>query len=750
MTAPAWPRHGETVNWDDALKAYIDYFAGSGGGGGGTGADGRGIVSVVKTAGTGAPGTTDTYTITYTDATTSTFFVYNGADGTNGTNGTNGTDGTDATVTPAAVAATLSDSAVKTPLDAEIVSASGPVADLAVGKSKARVRPVVRNRSKLAKFATALAQKNAPVITIVGNSIAHGVGSDGSTATTAGAYDPYRQYAWPVLLRKALCREARLLPGDDFVHPGTYYSVTTTSGTATRSSSVASFGSLTGGGLVLNASTASADFPANKMSKFTQVDVYYFGSASGIAGYSPRVLIDDVERSAGGVVSAANIAVTSITGLTDASHKITVQGTGSANGCSVLGVVVRRAATGMVVNRVAVPGAKATDVLGDVGFTTQQKNRNIDAAVLAGFSDLVILSMTANEVYAQQPLATYQDAVQQIITRATSAGACVLLVGDPAVNGEETDYAIKGSDYRGVLKTLSDTTADVAYADFNDVFGDRSVAAALGLFDPGGSVHPMLEGHRRMADFIAREVLPGASVAYDLTNPPSTSNATVIKDRIWTPASGSTSIDEFNDDTLDPAWVRVDKSGGSARATWTEGADVLSAYNDGGDAGVEMHGLVRPLADIGGAMANGDAFITCMTIHGNQSGGVNSNSMGGLVLADGIVSGSGLQLWAMTWLNPTVGQLANSLYSQSGWQTNTSGPASYICNPGRIYQRLVKTGTNAWRLDLSPDGVSWVKGVVTSAMAITPTYIGFSSSSWGGSYKSVVAYEFIRRVAGIS
>ena len=378
------------------------------------------------------------------------------------------------------------------------------------GGQRARTRPYIRNRAKLARAATAFATKAAPMVTCIGNSITWGVGSDGSGGTTAGVCEPYRQYAWPVQLRKALARMQNFLPSDDFIHPGFWYGITTNRlGSASYQEQACAFPTGAAGGLNLPDATASFDFDATKMGKFTQVDVYHFGSAFTGSAYSPRILVDGVQKSAGGVLSALSINVVSITGLSDATHTITVQGTASG-GSLIPGVIIRRSATGTIVNRVALPGTKASDVLGGAAYVATQKSRVIDAALLYGYSDLVILSMTANEVLQQQPLATYQDAVQQLITRAVAGGACVLLLADPPViNGE--GYAIKESQYRAVLAALSDANDHVAYASFADLFGDAAAATAMGLSN-GTSLHPMLEGHRRMADWLLQEALPHPAV----------------------------------------------------------------------------------------------------------------------------------------------------------------------------------------------------------------------------------------------
>lgn len=379
--------------------------------------------------------------------------------------------------------------------------------------SPPRSRPTVRNRAKLARFETALATKANPVITVLGNSISWGVGSDGSGSTTSGFYEPYRQYAWPVLLRKLFAARAGLQPCENFIALSTLFDyVSNPTNGAVTYQTVGPFGSMGGGGgLSLPTNSATIDIAAARTGVFTELDVILFGTVAGTTGIIPRVLIDDVEVLAGGGTSATNLTVVSITGLSEASHKITLQGAGGGFGTFVAGVVTRRG-SGVIVNRIAVPGAKASDAIGaGAGFNSTQQNREIDAATLAGYSDLVIIQFTANEIYQQVSLASFQSDLNAIIGRVTAAGGCVLLLGDPQVTNEDTAYTIKGSQYRAVLQTISDGNQYVAYADHAAIFGDRANGEAMGMW-PSGTVHPALEGHRRMADFVFRDVLPSPTI----------------------------------------------------------------------------------------------------------------------------------------------------------------------------------------------------------------------------------------------
>lgn len=398
----------------------------------------------------------------------------------------------------------------------------------ATGMSGLATRGSVRNRRKLARYETALRDGLTHVV-VIGNSIAHGVGSNDDATMLTGYVADYEQYAWPVQLRRALARSYGLLPTQGWMGVAPDWGFATLGGTAAATQTAGPWGvlSATRGAVNLVDTTATCTIPATKTGKFTELDVFYWGTAAGVSGgKDPTVKIDGVEVHTGTNVSnTGNLCVLTITGLTDAAHEIVLTnpgGTSSTNSIYAIGVLPRRS-TGVTVSKIAAPGATvrqavgvtASEVSGGAAWTAQQKQRQIDSIVLRGYSDLVVISLTANEVTQQLPLAEYQSEMQSLITAAVAGGACVLLMGDPAVYNEESGYTIKGSDYRAILQTLSDSNDHVAYADFNAaITPDRSRAIGLGIFPSNnpGTVHPMNEGHRRMADYMGREVLPPPSI----------------------------------------------------------------------------------------------------------------------------------------------------------------------------------------------------------------------------------------------
>jgi len=218
------------------------------------------------------------------------------------------------------------------------------------------------------------------------------------------------------------------------------------------------------------------------------------------------------------------------------------------------------------------------------------------------------------------------------------------------------------------------------------------------------------------------------------------------RDTRWFVPNGVTSIDEFDDDTLDPAWVRVDGTGAAAaNAGWTERGDLLSLYLNGGDNASVVHGLVRPLSSFGGAVAPGDAFVTAVRHWGQAT----NYTVSGLVLSDGVTHGSGSQVVSEINTGSNFTMFVASL-GGSGW-TLTNPPSFANLQPTTpLFLRLVCVTASTWRTDASPDGVSWIACDSPQTKAFTPTHVGFLGSSWGAATKSVVSWEFLRRVSGVS
>lgn len=350
-------------------------------------------------------------------------------------------------------------------------------------------------------------------ITTLGDSISWGIGAnDANGATTAPENAIYRQRAWGVQLRKRLNAMFGATDAEGWVGltPG-WDAGTLTLTSANRSTSIGPFGAMGGDkGGYASGSTTAISMPAasTNLGKFTEIDVWYWGPDSGVATPAvPQVTIDGSARNTpSGVVTTGNLLKATVTGLADTAHDVVI-GLSSADQAAggrqiyVFAVTVRRDSKGFVLNRISVPGAETAHLSGaSAGFTAQQQQRNIDSAVMRGYSDLLIVALGANDQSSQVALATYKANIQRVIDAQVAAGGCVLLLGEPP--RPIPTGALTEDMYRLTMRELALSNTHVAYTDIRDVMGDRTTLFARGLIPVSGTIHPTAKGHGVMANAV--------------------------------------------------------------------------------------------------------------------------------------------------------------------------------------------------------------------------------------------------------
>lgn len=218
------------------------------------------------------------------------------------------------------------------------------------------------------------------------------------------------------------------------------------------------------------------------------------------------------------------------------------------------------------------------------------------------------------------------------------------------------------------------------------------------------------------------------------------------RDRRYSLGPNEVSVDEHDDDSLHGDWVRVDGTNApSGNVTWVEGADSVSAINTGSDTGNATHALMRPFS---GSLDVGDGFMTHLTIMGPPTA---NYSLGGIALSDGVTYGSGMQVQFETYLGSANDVQSNQISTGSNWTTRVSNVAYPQSPIMPMFIRLTYRGSSQWRCDLSPNGVAWLLGqsLITS-VGFTPTYVGYMTRQPGATSRSVMSFEFLRRVTGVS
>lgn len=195
--------------------------------------------------------------------------------------------------------------------------------------------------------------------------------------------------------------------------------------------------------------------------------------------------------------------------------------------------------------------------------------------------------------------------------------------------------------------------------------------------------------------------------------------------------------DEFDDESLDGAWTRVDAAGESGHLTWTEAGDCLSARHTGTDTTQKIHGLVKPM----GSFAIGDSVQTCA-----RYAGANFNfPMAAVILSDGTTHGAGVQVYAASFGFNSFPGRDIECRRHTNWTTSTVGATLNLgsLTSSALHMRLKWVAANSFQTSYSPDGVSWLD-MAAQAFTCTPTHLGLAVSTWAGAGDFIWAFDYFR------
>lgn len=212
-------------------------------------------------------------------------------------------------------------------------------------------------------------------------------------------------------------------------------------------------------------------------------------------------------------------------------------------------------------------------------------------------------------------------------------------------------------------------------------------------------------------------------------------------DRIWTPGSNAYGLDdEFDDGSLDGAWLRVDAGGDSGHLTWTEAAGALSAaHSSTADQSNELHALVKSI----GANSYPLTIQTAIR-HWSMYGA--SYQMLGLLFTDGATHGSGKQIVYMPYQQTTSTTISLRPYinfTTGGQSPGDLNPGSWYPTGHAIHMKLVWSDANTFDIYSSPNAIDWLNHG-QRVYTMTPAYAGILYSNWGTSTVGVGTYEYFR------
>ncbi len=190
--------------------------------------------------------------------------------------------------------------------------------------------------------------------------------------------------------------------------------------------------------------------------------------------------------------------------------------------------------------------------------------------------------------------------------------------------------------------------------------------------------------------------------------------------------------DDFNDASFS-GWTTVE--GGGVTLTVTESLGRCSVVHSGG--GSAGHFVARMKAH---TFSTND-WIECAV----RGIGVNQNhDMFGLTMSNGTTHGTSNAVHWLVYLNTSGFRYeGNNGFTADTAQANVAAPAG-ISPFGDVFLRWKYEGSNTFRGYASCDGISWIDFTGTKTYTLTPTHVGFSATSWGGSLKHMFSLAYFK------
>lgn len=226
--------------------------------------------------------------------------------------------------------------------------------------------------------------------------------------------------------------------------------------------------------------------------------------------------------------------------------------------------------------------------------------------------------------------------------------------------------------------------------------------------------------------------------ASGLLVPASTGNNDVRWTRLASTGAATAQDDDFRDAAIDGKWARVDNAGHSGYVTWAEGGDSLSAlFGITADAAGEVHAYMQAHA-----LAVGDS-ISC---HLSMLGAGAVFPMAGLIIADGVTYGAGLQV-VFDMDNFYGAEPGMGIEEWSNYSSRDVTQSFAMRGVQPMHMKLFRDAADVYRGYISHDGVQWVL-MGSTTLALTPSHVGIFVTSWTSAARQNAAFDYFRRQTG--
>lgn len=226
------------------------------------------------------------------------------------------------------------------------------------------------------------------------------------------------------------------------------------------------------------------------------VDIYTFGNGSAVT-YS----IDGAAPVTITPTGASAIQQTTVTGLADTKHTVTVTST-TTTAAYLLGISVHNT-VGLEIGNFGYSGSVAADWRSDYFTTTQRFYNGYTDAFTNWAADGAIIELGANELIHGFTAADLETNLGNIVSTAQAAGKeIVLTMGTPVEDATRTTWF---KDYYPAVYNVADLYK-VPVIDLTVHWINRAIAATRGLYYD--QWHPNNEGYYDLHSVIARALLP--------------------------------------------------------------------------------------------------------------------------------------------------------------------------------------------------------------------------------------------------
>ena len=194
--------------------------------------------------------------------------------------------------------------------------------------------------------------------------------------------------------------------------------------------------------------------------------------------------------------------------------------------------------------------------------------------------------------------------------------------------------------------------------------------------------------------------------------------------------------DEFNDNSFS-GWTAVNS--GSQVPTVTEANHVASIVHPGGGSSAYLWAYMKSYS------VQVNDYIEIAFRFASVSQAYNR---AGLLMANGVSFGSGAQVIYA----PSYYQAMTAFSAYTGYNTDDPGGSNTLqllntLGCGVTFLRMKYEGSNHFRAYVSADGVSWVDVSGQQTFTLTPTYIGFFLTPYGGGSPLIMSVHYFKQSA---